>query len=230
MTDLRIFNLDEEITPMSVAKAVDRFFIDNKGLVSEILETPNGIIIQARPYDTWKKYVGMDNTAQVHIFDHETSIIVVVGYGKWIDKAVVGTIGWFVFAPLAITAAVGAWGNIKLPREVLDYIEMFIRTGGKEVVQRMTINDALKDNEILCPNCKTKNPDSMNFCSSCGEKLTLECEKCGANIKPGTKFCVHCGEKIIEKPDPSCPKCETVLQKNAKFCLECGTEMQKEEQ
>lgn len=225
MTDLRIFNLEEEITSMSVAEAVDKFFIDKKGLISEILETPDGIIIQARPNDTWKKYIGMDNSAQVHIYDHETSIIVVAGFGKWVDKAVAGTIGWFVFAPLTVTAVIGAWTNVKLPREVLGHIEIFIATGGKDVVQRMRVSDALKDNEILCPKCNAKNPDSMNFCTFCGEKLTFECEKCGASIKPRTKFCAECGFEIVEKADPACPECETILQKNAKFCLECGKQI-----
>ncbi|MGL6298245.1 MAG: zinc ribbon domain-containing protein [Methanobacteriaceae archaeon] len=196
MTDLRIFNLDDGLTPINVAKGVEGFFIDNKSLASEIIETPNGIIIQARPNEesSWKKYVGMDNTIQVHIYDHKTSIIVIVGFGKWIDKAVAGTLGWFVFSPLAVTATIGAYINVKLPKEVLDYIEMFIKTGGKDVVQRMRVSDALKDNEIFCPKCRARNPDNVKFCSACGEKLALECE-CGATLKQDTKFCGDCGKE-----------------------------------
>lgn len=87
MTDLRIFNLDEGLTPINVVKGVEGFFIDNKSLVSEIIETPNGIIIQARPNEesSWK-YVCMDNTIQVHIYDHQTSIIVIVGFGNGLIK------------------------------------------------------------------------------------------------------------------------------------------------
>lgn len=195
MTDLRIFNLEEGITPINVAKGVEGFFIDNQGLISEIIETPNGIIIQARPNDSWKKYVGMDNSVQVHIYDHKTSIIVVVGFAKWIDKAVAGTLAVaFSFSPLAVTAVIGTAINIKLPGDILDYIEMFIKTGGKDVVQRMRVSDALKDTEIFCPKCRAKNPDNVKFCSACGEKIALECE-CGATLKQETKFCGECGKE-----------------------------------
>lgn len=75
---------------------------------------------------------------------------------------------------------------------------MFIKTGGKDVVQRMRGSDALKDNEIFCPNCKVRNPDNVKLCSTCGEKLALEC-KSGATLKQDTNFCGECGKEAQQE-------------------------------
>jgi hypothetical protein len=45
-----------------------------------------------------------------------------IGAGKWIDKAAVGTVSMFILWPLAVTAGIGAWEQMKMPDKVFDYI------------------------------------------------------------------------------------------------------------
>ena len=45
-----------------------------------------------------------------------------IGAGKWVDKAAVGTVSLFILWPLAITAGMGAWEQMKLPERIFDYV------------------------------------------------------------------------------------------------------------
>jgi len=229
MADSKVFNLDQGIKVMDVAQAVEGFFADKKGLLSEIIETPQGIIIQAKSKDGWKKFVGMDNSVQVQLTDQGTSVIVNVGSGKWIDKAGAATVGMLVFAPLAVTAAIGAWANQKLPEEIFDLIERFILSGGKTASVSMRMSNALRADEIVCPKCKAKNLNTTKFCNSCGEKLAIDCQNCGAALPLGTKFCPSCGANVAEALEQAktdtivrCEQCNTVIPEGVKFCPECG--------
>ena len=230
MADSKVFNLEQGVTAIMVAQGLEAFFQDKKGLLSEIVETPQGIVVQARQKDSWKKFVGMDNAVQVQIFDQQPSIIVNVGSGKWIDKAGAATVGAIVFAPLLVTAAIGAWASKKLPDEIYDFIERFILSGGKTASVSMRMSDGLKAGEALCPSCKAKNAESTKFCNSCGANMTNPCPKCGANLKPGIKFCSECGanteveaKKAQEDSIVNCEKCENVIPDGVKFCPNCGT-------
>jgi RNA polymerase subunit RPABC4/transcription elongation factor Spt4 len=187
-------------------------------------------LVQAKPKDRWKKLVGMDNSIQAQFLDQETSVVVNVGSGKWIDKAAAAGIGAFVFAPLLVTAAIGAWMSKKLPEELFDHLERFVVSGGKTSIISMSSKDAISESEVVCPKCRAKNQSGTRFCNSCGEKLLLECKACGANIVPGTKFCNSCGANIAEQIQLAkessivrCAACDTVIPDGVKFCPECGT-------
>jgi len=231
MADSKVFNLEQGMTVMQIAQGLDGFLSDNKGLISEIVETPQGIIVQAKQKEAWKKFIGMDNSVQVQLFDQGSTVIVNVGSGKWIDKAGAGVAGVLVFAPLAVTAAIGAWAGKKLPKEIFDFIEQFILTGGRTASVSMRMNNALKSDETLCPKCNTANATNTKFCNSCGEKLIIDCPKCGEAVLPGIKFCQSCGTNVSEavqqeKADSvvNCQKCGTTIPDGVKFCPECGTE------
>ncbi|MCL1917769.1 MAG: zinc ribbon domain-containing protein [Peptococcaceae bacterium] len=54
-----------------------------------------------------------------------------------------------------------------------------------------------------CPQCGTKNSQSVRFCNTCGQNLqqaapapTSQCSGCGADNPPGTRFCGGCGQKL----------------------------------
>ena len=126
MADSRIFCLDNGLTAMDVAGAVRGFFEFEKELHAEVIETPQGIIIQAKQMEGWKRLVGMDNSIQVQIIDQQTTMIVNIGSGKWIDKAGAAALGIYVFAPLAVTALIGAIAIRRLPEEIFSFIDRFI--------------------------------------------------------------------------------------------------------
>ncbi|GHV28016.1 hypothetical protein FACS1894167_04040 [Synergistales bacterium] len=230
MADSKVFNLaGSGVKTADAAQALVFFFEDKKGLVSEVVETPQGVIVQAKAQDTWKKFVGMDSSLQVQFIDQGDSMIVNIGTGKWIDKAGAAAVGAFVFAPLLITAAIGAWANKKMPDEIFAYIETFIITGGKRSAVSINARDAVSSSDVVCPKCRTKNTAGTKFCNSCGTKLVVECAACGAVVSPGTKFCNSCGANIAEQLQKSrddsvvkCAQCGSVITGGAKFCPECG--------
>lgn len=48
-----------------------------------------------------------------------------------------------------------------------------------------------------CPKCKKPITESgLKFCSSCGAKLMVTCQKCVKDFPVGTKFCDQCGEVL----------------------------------
>jgi class 3 adenylate cyclase/tetratricopeptide (TPR) repeat protein/ribosomal protein L40E len=55
---------------------------------------------------------------------------------------------------------------------------------------------------MLCPQCRTENPDQAKFCLGCGTKLAVVCPVCGATLPPQAKFCFECGTQIGATPPP----------------------------
>ncbi|MDE6411981.1 MAG: zinc ribbon domain-containing protein [Clostridia bacterium] len=59
---------------------------------------------------------------------------------------------------------------------------------------------------MICPFCKTENPDHAVFCKKCGNKVnqTIICPDCKKECAAGENFCPDCGAKLPEAiPVPS---------------------------
>ncbi len=222
MADSRVFKLMNGVTLDTLGPAIESFLRDSKGMITQAGKTTEGYLIQGKQEaDGWKKLSGMDQAITVQLFQAGDTINVTAGFGKWSDKIGAGVVGYFVFAPLAITAAVGALAQKKLPNEVFDYIEKFILSGGQSAQIGCSVGQMISSDEIACPSCKTLNPKGKKFCSNCGTKLGNQCPNCGADIEYGAKFCTECGASTtVER---KCPNCGQEYAENQKFCLECGT-------
>jgi RNA polymerase subunit RPABC4/transcription elongation factor Spt4 len=221
MADSRMFKLDSEVDVEKLGRGIEGFLRDKKNLSAEGIKTNEGYLVQAKQAESWKKFIGMDSAIQIQIIPTGDMITVNIGAGKWIDKAGAATVGMLLFAPLAVTAAIGAYSQNKLPEEIFNFIEQFLLSGGKSVTFSMSASQALKSNEVLCPGCKAPNPSTSRFCVSCGSKLALECPNCHSFVLQGTKFCSECGSAITIKHE--CPTCHESVSQGTKFCPECGT-------
>lgn len=49
-----------------------------------------------------------------------------------------------------------------------------------------------------CPNCKTDNPSSANYCIDCGAPLFKKCDFCETTTILSAKFCPNCGKAFQE--------------------------------
>lgn len=221
MADSRLFKLVDGVDIEILGRGIEGFLRDKKNLYAEGMKTAEGYLVQAKQADSWKKFVGMDSAVQIQIFPTGDMITVNIGAGKWIDKAGAAAVGIILFAPLAVTAAIGAFVQKKLPEEVFSFIEQFLVSGGKTVTFSMSASQALKSNEVLCTTCKAANPSTNKFCVSCGSKLSLECPNCHSSVPHGTKFCPECGSSMVVKHE--CSNCHSELEPNVKFCSQCGT-------
>ncbi|WP_261809803.1 zinc ribbon domain-containing protein [Levilactobacillus humaensis] len=224
MADSRIFKLTDGLDLEKVGQAIQNWLREKKQLHAEGMHTNEGYLVQAKQEDSWKTIVGMDSAIQVQIFNAgENQIMVNVGSGKWIDKAGAATIGMIAFAPLAVTAAIGAWNQKKLPEELFAYVEQFIMSGGKSVTVSMAASQGAHEGEVICPNCHAANKADAKFCASCGTKLGKECPNCHAAVGLDTKFCPNCGTDLNPKPEEkTCPDCQNVVSADTKFCPNCG--------
>jgi hypothetical protein len=56
----------------------------------------------------------------------ENTLNVEIGAGRWIDKATTGAVAYFILWPLAVTAGIGAWQQLKMPERVFEHIARFL--------------------------------------------------------------------------------------------------------
>lgn len=167
----------------------------------------------------------MDSAVQIQIFQAgDDQVMINVGSGKWVDKAGAATIGMIAFAPLAVTAAIGAWNQKKLPDELFAFVEQFIMSGGQSVTISMAASQDVAADQTVCPSCQAVNPAGSKFCTSCGSKLQKECPNCHQSVELTTKFCPNCGTDLAPKPavDITCPDCQSTVPADSKFCPQCG--------
>ena len=221
MADSKIFRIGNGITVESIGREVENFLRNEKELTVEGFASADGYLVQAKESSTWKKFTGMGSALQVQILPSGNSEVVVnIGMGQWADKAGAAAVGLLVFAPLAITAAVGAYKQNKLPSEIFDCIEKYIIAGGRSVNRNVSFMK-MDSSQIKCPSCGAINSVGMKFCSECGNKLTNTCPKCGENVQYGKKFCPHCGASM--NAGKICAKCGAKIADGQKFCGHCGS-------
>lgn len=82
----------------------------------------DSILLQVKKRGSWRDLVGMATSLNIVFHTGEDTLTIEVGAGKWVDKAAVGTVSLFILWPLAITAGMGAWEQMKLPDRIFDYV------------------------------------------------------------------------------------------------------------
>jgi RNA polymerase subunit RPABC4/transcription elongation factor Spt4 len=224
MAESRAFKLVNGVTINALGLAVEGFLKGTKGMVTQSSKTTDGYMVQAKAEaDGWKKIAGMDQAIMVQIMEAGDAVTVTVGQGKWSDKVGAAAIGAIMFAPLAITAGIGAYQQRKLPEEVFTFVEKFIISGGQGIAITAVSGAVVNEDMVVCPNCKAVNPKGQKFCSECGTKLGKTCPHCGATVDGSPKFCPECGQSMVI--ELKCPKCGTACKEGQKFCFECGEKL-----
>lgn len=225
MADSKMFMLTNDVDIEKIGHGIENWLQVKKQLYVEGMVTNEGYLVQAKQQDSWKKLVGMDSALQVQLFKAgDNQVMINVGNGSWVDKAGAATIGMIAFAPLAVTAAIGAWNQKKMPEEIFAFVSQFIMSGGQSVEISMAPNKPMADGQVACPNCQTPNAKDAKFCTGCGTKMQKECPHCHASVGLDTKFCPECGENLTPKDQQimTCPDCQNEVPANSKFCAQCG--------
>ena len=124
-----------------------------------------------------------------------------LGAGRWVDKLGAATLGYIIFSPLLLTAAIGAIGQQRLPQEIFDFVQRYTFLG-----KPLDINDfapkAPEEPEVpspLCPSCGAPLPEGAKFCPGCGKPAAQKrtCPVCGAAPSvEGARFCAECGAPL----------------------------------
>lgn len=201
MADAKVYKLGE-LTLTDVARELEDYLRFQKNLETEgVAQAENIYFIQARQTDGWKKFAGLDKAVQVKLTVHEDFLTVDVGAGRWVDKLGAATVGYVLFAPLMITAAIGAMGQEKLPHDIFDFVERLTMLRGRSAMDIMDTAPAPEPvpsaAEHLCAACGEPLRSGARFCSMCGAPVQTTCPGCGAEVSPGARFCADCGTKLI---------------------------------
>jgi hypothetical protein len=98
-------------------------WLDSEGFDTQQVDADDqSLLIQIKKRGGWRDFVGMATSLNILFHQFEDTLTVEIGAGKWIDKAAVGTVSLFILWPLAITAGMGAWEQMKMPDRVFDFI------------------------------------------------------------------------------------------------------------
>ena len=201
MADAKVFRMDSSLTLEDVAHAVEDFLRTQKRLETEgVNQSETSYFIQARQTEGWKKFVGMDQAIQVRLSVYGDLLTVDLGAGRWVDKLGAATVGYVVFAPLLITAVIGAIGQQKLPQEIFDFVQRYTFIGKPLDINDFREQPPEEEPQSLCAACGAALPKGAKFCPACGKPATQPktCPVCGAApAVESAKFCSECGAPLL---------------------------------
>jgi TIR domain/zinc-ribbon domain len=117
----RRYALPADENPQLIAD-VKRWLESEDFDTQELSTDENGLLLQIKKRGGWRNLVGMATSLNIVFYQSNDTLNVQIGAGKWIDKVGAAGVSLFVLWPLAITAGVGAWEQMKLPDKIFDYI------------------------------------------------------------------------------------------------------------
>jgi hypothetical protein len=102
-------------------------WLSGEGFKCQKLQTEDGgTLLQIEKVGGWRKLVGMSTALNIVFHQVENTVNVEIGAGRWIDKATTGAAAYFILWPLAVTAGIGAWQQMKMPKRVFERIAKFL--------------------------------------------------------------------------------------------------------
>jgi hypothetical protein len=98
-------------------------WLDSEGFdTQQVSADDQSLLIQIKKRGGWRDLVGMATSLNILFHHTNDTLTVEIGAGKWVDKAAVGTVSLFILWPLAITAGMGAWEQMKMPDRIFDFV------------------------------------------------------------------------------------------------------------
>ena len=102
-------------------------WLSREGFKWQKLKTEDGgTLLQIEKIGGWRKFFGMSTALNIVFHQIENTVNVEIGAGRWMDKATTSAVAYFLIWPLALTAGVGAWQQIKMPQRVFEHVARFL--------------------------------------------------------------------------------------------------------
>lgn len=104
-----------------------RGFFEGSGHEVQVRYEKEMMVVQARKTQRWRDFVGLSSalTIQVMVIDDDTQVS--VGNQRWLDKALVVSLGMLIpMNPVALTAVYGTYNQYRLAGEAWETIERHI--------------------------------------------------------------------------------------------------------
>jgi hypothetical protein len=103
-------------------------WLAGEGFTCQKLQTEDGgTLLQIEKAGGWRKFVGMSTALNIVFHQVENTVNVEIGAGRWIDKATTGAVAYFILWPLALTAGIGSWQQLKMPERIFEHIATLLR-------------------------------------------------------------------------------------------------------
>ena len=98
-------------------------WLDSQGFdTQQVSADDQSLLIQIKKRGGWRDLVGMATSLNILFHHNADTLTVEIGAGKWVDKAAVGAVSVVILWPLAITAGMGAWEQMKMPDRIFDFV------------------------------------------------------------------------------------------------------------
>lgn len=102
-------------------------WLGREGFKCQKLQTEDGgTLLQIEKGGGWRKLIGMSTALNIIFHKVDNTVNVEIGAGRWIDKATTGALAYFILWPLAVTAGIGAWQQMKTPERVFEHVGTFL--------------------------------------------------------------------------------------------------------
>ena len=125
MTQSKTFHGPSSRFPELIAST--QSWLAGEGFKCQKLQTEDGgTLLQIEKVGGWRKFLGMSTALNIVFHQVENTVNVEIGAGRWIDKATTGAVAYFILWPLAVTAGIGAWQQMKMPERVFAHIAKFL--------------------------------------------------------------------------------------------------------
>ncbi len=156
----------------------------------QTMQVSSTSILQARKSSTLRDLTGLSAALTIKITPGHGGTRVELGMQKWLDKAAVAAVAYFVMPMLLALPALGAYWQHRLTEDVWKIIEAHIARKAGGYVPPMPGS---------CGTCGTATVSGSAFCSKCGANLRVgrSCASCGAaQSDPAARFCNRCGKEL----------------------------------
>ena len=191
--------------------------------------------VQMKKGGDFAAIVGMQSALTVTMQRSSSGVQAMIGQQKWVDKAVVGAVGFFaapVLWPLMITAGVGAIQQANLGTQVMNAVDMLVRRQNPNVEVGPVPPEMMS--QYPQPGAQhAHQPPPWQRWTSWGWPGTqpnkVICANCRTPNEAGDAYCMQCGQALAPQPQKKlCPNCGTEVKPNATFCTKCGTSLAQE--
>src|SRR5215213_5181863 len=156
----------------------------------QIMQVSTTAVLQARKQSTLRDLTGLSAALTIKVTPEHGGTRVEIGMQKWLDKAAVAAVAFFIFPPLLALPALGAYWQHKLTEDAWKLIEAHVARKAGGYVPPMPGR---------CGTCGSVVTSGSAFCSGCGANIRAEhtCASCGAKQKdPSARFCNRCGKPL----------------------------------
>ena len=201
---------DVDLDLDDLADAVVDWFERDSFEVQDFQEGPS-IFIQARKQSVLTMVSGTGKALNVRLSPLSRGFKVEIAAGDWLDKGVgagLAIAARAIFLPLAVGAAAatgyGIYQQLKLPEELLDFIDSFVDRRGVDLDtpargerrSPAAPADVEEELEAMRRRRTARTDDAPPEPRPATRTTRRYCPQCGAQVSADAKFCQACGQAL----------------------------------